>query len=208
MLPGFITLYKDNNLIHLYFFKGLTDSGKFYYHDLDMDNCKYDYEIQTYSEPIYIVGNSTEYDANYSDMSLHASVDINTQAVTITGETQQPNDIVSLMVVTKGTEVSSYDASKVHYLAQTVSDDRSGIALRGYDLYAVTSTGSDMSALMRADDVLAALTSAGLATSRARMLEGLDVYQNACLPTFVEGKLECPICLSGLPTASRIQFCH
>ena len=37
-------------------------------------------------------------------------------------------------------------------LAQTVSDDRSGIALRGYDLYAVSSTGSDMSALMRADD--------------------------------------------------------
>ena len=47
-------------------------------------------------------------------------------------------------------------------------------------------------ALMRADDVLAALTSAGLATSRARMLEGLDVYQNACLPTFVGGRLELP----------------
>lgn len=50
MLPGFITLYKDNNLIHLYFFKGLTDGGKFYYHDLDMDNCKYDYEIQIYED--------------------------------------------------------------------------------------------------------------------------------------------------------------
>ena len=89
-----------------------------------------DYEIETYSEPTYIVENSTEYDANYSDMSLHASVDINTQAVTITGETQQPNDIVSLMVVTKGTEVSSYDASKVHYLAQTVSDSEGNFAVQ------------------------------------------------------------------------------
>ncbi len=47
-------------------------------------------------------------------------------------------------------------------------------------------------ALMRSDDVLAALTSAGLASSRSCALEGLDVYQNACLPTFVEGKLERP----------------
>ena len=47
-------------------------------------------------------------------------------------------------------------------------------------------------ALMRSDDVLAALKSAGLASSRSRVLEGLDVYQNACLPTFVEGRLELP----------------
>ena len=89
-----------------------------------------DYEIQTYSEPIYIVGNSTEYDANYSDMSLSATVDINTQTVTITGETQQPNDIVSIMVTTKGTEVSSYDATKVHYLAQTVSDSEGNFSVQ------------------------------------------------------------------------------
>ncbi len=88
------------------------------------------YEIQTYSEPIYIVGNSTEYDANYSDMSLQASVDINTQTVTITGETQEPNDIVSLMVVTKGTEVTAYDSSKVHYLAQTVSDSEGDFSVQ------------------------------------------------------------------------------
>ncbi len=37
-------------------------------------------------------------------------------------------------------------------ISQTVSDDLSGVALRGYDLYAVSSTGSDMSALLRAED--------------------------------------------------------
>ena len=51
---------------------------------------------------------------------------------------------------------------------------------------------ASFAALMRSDDVLAALKSAGLASSRTLVLEGLDVYQNACLPTFVEGKLECP----------------
>ena len=51
---------------------------------------------------------------------------------------------------------------------------------------------ASFAALMRADDVLAALKSARLAPSRAQVLEGLDIYQNACLPTFVEGKLECP----------------
>ena len=47
-------------------------------------------------------------------------------------------------------------------------------------------------ALMRSDDVLVALKSAGLATSRSKVLQGLDVYQNAVLPTFIEGKLVCP----------------
>jgi hypothetical protein len=47
-------------------------------------------------------------------------------------------------------------------------------------------------ALMRSDDVLVALKGAGLAASRSKVLQGLDVYQNASLPTFIEGKLECP----------------
>ena len=51
---------------------------------------------------------------------------------------------------------------------------------------------ASFAALMRLDDVLAALKSARLAPSRAQVLEGLDIYQNICLPTFVEGKLECP----------------
>ena len=47
-------------------------------------------------------------------------------------------------------------------------------------------------ALMRSDDVLAALKSEELASIRSQVLEGLDVYQNACLPTFVKGRLELP----------------
>ncbi len=51
MLPGFITLYKDtDNLIHLYFFKGLTDNNQSYYYDLDMSNCKYKYDKKVYSD--------------------------------------------------------------------------------------------------------------------------------------------------------------
>lgn len=51
---------------------------------------------------------------------------------------------------------------------------------------------ASFAALMRADDVQTALKSAGLAPRREQVLEGLDVYQNACLPTFVEGRLELP----------------
>ena len=47
-------------------------------------------------------------------------------------------------------------------------------------------------ALMRSDDVLVALKSAGLATGRSKVLQGLDIYQNASLPTYIEGRLECP----------------
>jgi RecB family exonuclease len=51
---------------------------------------------------------------------------------------------------------------------------------------------ASFAALMRSDDVLTALKSAGLVSSRSLVLEGLDVYQNACLPAFVEGRLELP----------------
>jgi hypothetical protein len=50
MLPGYITLYKEDNLIHLYFFKGWTDDNRSYYHDLDMSNCKYKFEKKTYDD--------------------------------------------------------------------------------------------------------------------------------------------------------------
>ena len=65
MLPGFITLYKDNNnLIHLYFFKGLTDNDKPYYHDLDMSNCKYEYKMNVNSD------NSIEYIFNDNSIKM------------------------------------------------------------------------------------------------------------------------------------------
>ena len=51
---------------------------------------------------------------------------------------------------------------------------------------------TSFAALMRSDDVLAALKSAGLVPSRSLALEGLDVYQNACLPTYVERRLKLP----------------
>lgn len=51
---------------------------------------------------------------------------------------------------------------------------------------------SAFAALMRSDDVLVALKSAGLATGRSKVLQGLDIYQNASLPTYIEGELKCP----------------
>lgn len=46
MLPGFITLYKDNDeFVHLYFFQGLTDEERPYYNKLDLPNDKYKYKL-------------------------------------------------------------------------------------------------------------------------------------------------------------------
>lgn len=55
MLPGFITLFRDNdNLIHLYFYKGLTDSNTFYYNDLDLSGIeKNGYTYQTINHDKY-----------------------------------------------------------------------------------------------------------------------------------------------------------
>lgn len=57
MLPGFITLFKDNDgFIHLYFFQGLTDNMTPYYNKLDFtNNSKYKYKM------IMNPDNSTEY---------------------------------------------------------------------------------------------------------------------------------------------------
>ena len=49
MLPGFITLFRDyDSSIHLYFYKGLTNSNTFYYNDLDLSSIQklgYTYNI-------------------------------------------------------------------------------------------------------------------------------------------------------------------
>lgn len=47
-------------------------------------------------------------------------------------------------------------------------------------------------ALMRSKDVLDALKAAKIASSRSLVLQGLDVFQNKCLPTFVANRLERP----------------
>lgn len=81
-----------------------------------------DYTIDTYSDPIYIVGRTTNFDVQDSSISIRAFVDLNTNEVTITGRTPEPDDLVSVMVVTKGAELAAYDDGRVEYLTQTVSD--------------------------------------------------------------------------------------
>ena len=56
MLPGYITLYKDDDgFIHLYFFQGLTDDNRTYYNKLDLPNDKYKYKVIVNND------NSSEY---------------------------------------------------------------------------------------------------------------------------------------------------
>jgi len=46
MLPGFITLFKDDDgFVHLYFFQGLTDENRSYYNKLNLQNTKYKYKL-------------------------------------------------------------------------------------------------------------------------------------------------------------------
>lgn len=47
-------------------------------------------------------------------------------------------------------------------------------------------------ALFRSDDILLALEAAGAVKSRSQVLDGLDVYQNKCLPTFLGNRIEMP----------------
>jgi len=46
MLPGFITLFKDEEgFVHLYFFRGLTDDNRPYYNNLELPNDKFKYRL-------------------------------------------------------------------------------------------------------------------------------------------------------------------
>ena len=64
-------------------------------------------------------------------------------------------------------------------ISQTVSDDDSGIAVRGYDLYASTAVGAEMSALLRAADAPFAGRRVGFAAGRktdlVRALQAMTV---------------------------------
>lgn len=58
-------------------------------------------------------------------------------------------------------------------------------------------SGADVSwtsfaALMRSKDIQDALKAAKIASSRSLVLQGLDIFQNKCLPTFVASRLERP----------------
>lgn len=50
MIPGFITLYRKNDLICLYFYKGYVDDNNAYYNSLDMSKCIYNYKIVNYED--------------------------------------------------------------------------------------------------------------------------------------------------------------
>lgn len=43
MFPGFVSLYKENEKSHLYFFPGIDDQGKSIYMSLDMANIEAEY---------------------------------------------------------------------------------------------------------------------------------------------------------------------
>lgn len=46
MIPGFITLFKDDDeYVHLYFFRGITDENRPYYNKLELPNDKYKYTL-------------------------------------------------------------------------------------------------------------------------------------------------------------------
>lgn len=51
LIPGFVTLFKDNNnLIHLYFFPGIDNLYKNIYRDLDLSNSNIKYKRITYED--------------------------------------------------------------------------------------------------------------------------------------------------------------
>lgn len=53
MFPGFITLYKKDNKLHLFFFRGLTDNNKYYYNKLDLSSCTYKFKEIQYEDESY-----------------------------------------------------------------------------------------------------------------------------------------------------------
>ena len=80
------------------------------------------YSINTYSEPIYIVGNIENSEVHHEGILVNASVDRTTNLVTITGNTSEANDSVTVMILTDGPAMTSYDPNRVVYLEQTQAD--------------------------------------------------------------------------------------
>ena len=50
MLPGFINLYIKDNKIHLFFFRGLTDDGRYYYNRLNLKDSNFKYDKIDYDD--------------------------------------------------------------------------------------------------------------------------------------------------------------
>lgn len=50
MFPGFVSLYKEDEKSHLYFFPGIDDQGKPIYMSLDMSNIEAEYTFTKNSD--------------------------------------------------------------------------------------------------------------------------------------------------------------
>lgn len=54
MLPGYITLFKDDDgFVHLFFYKGLTNENTYYYNDLDLSGIEkagYTYTVNKFND--------------------------------------------------------------------------------------------------------------------------------------------------------------
>lgn len=50
MFPGFVSLYKENEKSHLYFFPGIDEQGKSIYMSLDMANIEAEYTFTKNSD--------------------------------------------------------------------------------------------------------------------------------------------------------------
>lgn len=51
MFPGFVSIYRDDkSRVHVYFFRGISDSSKPIYRTLDLSHIKEDYKFVEYSD--------------------------------------------------------------------------------------------------------------------------------------------------------------
>ena len=80
------------------------------------------YQIETTAAPTYIVGDFTKLEEYIPDIRIRAAADLNSNEITISGNAGEPHDTVSLMVVTKGSELRTFSSSRVKYLGQVTSD--------------------------------------------------------------------------------------
>lgn len=74
------------------------------------------FEIEASTEPLYAVATSG------SKIRVDSRINYNTGIATVSGKTELPNDLVTLMLVTGTAPITSYDASRIEYFAQTTSD--------------------------------------------------------------------------------------
>lgn len=75
------------------------------------------YEILVSTEPLYAVATSG------AKIQVNSYIDYNTGIATVSGTTETPYDLVSLMLVTDGEPITTYDPLRVEYLEQVTADE-------------------------------------------------------------------------------------